>query len=33
MTGMVFECFVLFLAKLLAYHRAPTQIGEFIPVD
>ena len=33
MTGIVFECFVLFLDKLLAYYLALPQIREFIPVD
>jgi hypothetical protein len=33
MTAIVFECFVLFLDKLLAYYLALPQIREFIPVD
>jgi hypothetical protein len=33
MSGIVFECFILFLDKLLAYYLALPQIREFIPVD
>jgi len=33
MTALVFEGFVLFLDKLLAYYPALPQIREFIPVD
>jgi hypothetical protein len=33
MTGIVFECFILFLDKLLAYYLALPQVRDFIPVD
>jgi hypothetical protein len=33
MTGIVFECMILILDKLLAYYLALPQVRDFIPVD
>jgi hypothetical protein len=33
MTGIAFECMILFLDKLLAYYLALPQVRDFIPVD